>query len=71
MKFLIITHVNHTFKDGRYYGYGPYIREMNLWGKHVDEVFVLAPLSNRSITQLDEVYDNSFREFSLLVWFIP
>ena len=44
MKFLIFSHVVHVQKDGAYYGYGPYIKEMNLWSNYVDELWVIAPL---------------------------
>lgn len=43
MKFLIITHVLHKSHNGQIWGYGPYIREMNLWEKHIDSLFVVAP----------------------------
>jgi len=44
MKFLIFSHVVHVQKDGAYFGYGPYIKEMNLWSNYVDELWVIAPL---------------------------
>ena len=59
MKFLIITHVNHTLQAGKYYGYAPYIQEMNLWLKHVDEVTILAPLTKREISAIDTSYKHS------------
>ncbi|TVP46535.1 MAG: glycosyltransferase family 1 protein [Mongoliibacter sp.] len=43
--FLIVTHVRHVFKDGNYWAYGPYVKEMNLWLKHVEGVTVIAPLT--------------------------
>jgi len=42
--FLIITCVHHFEKDGSYYAYGPYVREMNLWIENKEKVTVLAPL---------------------------
>lgn len=59
MKFLIITHVLHTSKDEKYYGYAPYIREMNLWLKHVDEVTIVAPLKSRALSPIDIPYEHS------------
>lgn len=56
MRFLIITHVLHTSKNSRYYGYGPYIREMNLWFTHVDTVEVIAPLSSTAPGAIDLAY---------------
>lgn len=34
----------HVYQNGDYFGYGPYVKEMNLWAKHIDELWVLAPL---------------------------
>ena len=45
MTFAIFTLVQHREKDGKYYGYAPYIREMNIWTKYVDDVIVVAPKS--------------------------
>ena len=44
MKFLIVSHVVHTQKENEVYGYGPYVKEMNLWLKYVDEVKIVAPM---------------------------
>lgn len=48
MIFLILTHVVHKKSEYSYYAYGPYLREMNLWIRHVDEVIIVAPLSENS-----------------------
>lgn len=56
MNFLIITHVNHIYKDNQYFGYGPYIGEMNIWLKYVDEVTIVAPLKNGNILPIDLSY---------------
>ena len=45
MKLLVITHVPHIFYQNKYFAYGPYVREMNLWGKYFDEIILVAPLS--------------------------
>ncbi len=44
MKFSVFTHVEHCEREGRYYAYAPYVREMNVWLKHVEKVEVVAPL---------------------------
>lgn len=44
MVFAIITHVPHGQIDKQYFAYAPYVREMNIWTKYVDEVIVVAPL---------------------------
>ena len=44
MTFCIITHVLHKECERKYYAYGPYVREMNLWIKNVDNVIIVAPI---------------------------
>ncbi|MCV2484031.1 glycosyltransferase [Flavobacterium sp. SH_e] len=56
MNFLIITHVNHIHKDNQYFGYGPYIGEMNIWLKYVNKVTIVAPLKNGNILPIDLSY---------------
>ena len=56
MKFLLVTHVNHIHFDSQYFGYAPYIREMNIWLKYVDEVIIVAPLQNNETTKIDIPY---------------
>ncbi|OOG74594.1 glycosyltransferase [Algoriphagus sp. A40] len=46
MHLLVIGHVVHKCQDGKFFAYGPYVREMNLWFRHVDEVTVLSPLDS-------------------------
>ncbi|MBZ4036587.1 glycosyltransferase [Flavobacterium sp. 17A] len=58
MKFAIITHVVHIQKDNQYFGYSPYVREMNIWLKYVDEVIIVAPLSfKEKVSEIDSCYD--------------
>ena len=45
MKLAIFTLVEHIEDQGKYFGYAPYVREMDLWNSHFDEVIVVAPLS--------------------------
>ncbi len=56
MKFLIITHVLHKKKGGQWFGYAPYINEMNLWLKHVDEVEILGSVILGGITEIESDY---------------
>lgn len=56
MKFCIITHVEHLKIKDSYFGYAPYIREMNIWLKHVDEVIIVAPKVNIPINPIFESY---------------
>jgi glycosyltransferase involved in cell wall biosynthesis len=43
MKFAIITHALHYQKKGQVFAYAPYVSEMNIWGRHVDEFIIVAP----------------------------
>ncbi|MDT0645301.1 glycosyltransferase [Zunongwangia sp. F260] len=43
MRLAVFTHVIHYQQAGRFYAYSPYVREMNLWFKEVDEVEVISP----------------------------
>jgi glycosyltransferase involved in cell wall biosynthesis len=44
MTFLIVTHVIHKSKNGKFYGYAPYIKEMNLWIQSFSRVILIAPV---------------------------
>jgi glycosyltransferase involved in cell wall biosynthesis len=59
MHFLIITHVVHRQQSGALYGYAPYVREMNLWLRHVEKVTVFAPLMDDTPTAIDLAYQHS------------
>ncbi|WP_292944102.1 glycosyltransferase [Olleya sp. UBA1516] len=56
MRFLIITHVFHKPKVQQWFAYAPYVREMNLWLNYVDEVEIVAPKTNASISDIDIAY---------------
>jgi len=45
MKFLIVTLAPTLKKSDGYYSYAPYVYEMNLWNKHVDELAIVSPIS--------------------------
>ncbi len=61
MKFLIITHVRHKVKADQYYGYGPYVREMNVWNAHVDHVEVVGHKILDEVTPIDLPYSSDVR----------
>lgn len=63
MKFAIITHVAHKQKANHYFGYAPYVREMNIWLKYADEVIVVGPLENKEITAIDLAYSHKKIDF--------
>ena len=63
MKFLIVTHVRHRRHNGKVYAYGPYVREMNLWFKHVDKVIVVAPVEDGEPDPIDLPYEAEVLRF--------
>src|SRR6218665_1011356 len=58
MKFAIITHVIHGKDSGNYFGYEPYVREMNLWIKNTSEVLIVAPLHEVSKNPIQAFYQH-------------
>lgn len=75
MKFLILTHVEHKLHNGQYFGYGPYVKEMNLWFEFVTEVVVVAPLlPEQTLNPIDLPYIHPSLRFvevppiNLLTW---
>ncbi len=59
MKFLVVSHVDHSIHDGKIYGYGPYVKEMNLWLKYVDEFILVAPVSEKKPSPIDLPYEKN------------
>ncbi|GAA4235974.1 glycosyltransferase [Postechiella marina] len=59
MRFLIVTHVLHKLSAQQQYAYAPYVREMNLWLKHVDEVEIVAPVIDASVSNIDIAYTHN------------
>lgn len=53
MKFLIVGHALHKENTSGIGAYGPYVREMNLWLKHADEVRIVGPKLNEELTSID------------------
>lgn len=57
MFFLIVTHAGHKINHkGQIGAYAPYVREMNLWLKHVSKVVIIAPLVKDPFTPIDLLY---------------
>lgn len=63
MRFAIITHVNHFQSQNQYWAYAPYVREMNVWLKHVDQVIIVAPCEKSEKTVLDIPYQHDSINF--------
>jgi len=64
MTFLIVTHVPYKLSGGRYYAYGPYVREMNIWLRYPEKVIIVAPLIKESQPgAIDLAHDHPDIEF--------
>jgi glycosyltransferase involved in cell wall biosynthesis len=63
MKFLIITHVEHLKEADQYFGYAPYVREMNIWFKYTDEVIIVGTLLKKKPTAIDLAYQHQKIDF--------
>lgn len=63
MIFCIVTHVQHIKSEKDYFGYAPYIREMNIWLRYVDEVLIVAPIVEMEINLIHEKYIHSKLRF--------
>lgn len=74
MQFLIITHVPHTLHESQYFAYAPYVNEMNIWIKYVDNLVIVAPLEKRETTTIETAYQHknirflAIENFDLLTW---
>ena len=40
---ILITHVEHFFKDSNYYAHGPFVREINYLGANFEQIVIFAP----------------------------
>lgn len=58
MIFAIITHVPHIIEQDKYFGYSPYVREMNVWTKYADKVIIVAPMAARKKSDIDFDYNH-------------
>lgn len=58
MNFLILTHVPHIYQNQQWFGYAPYVREMNIWLKYVDEVTIVSPVHQAKPSAIDMAYQH-------------
>ncbi|EPR74683.1 Glycosyl transferase, group 1 [Winogradskyella psychrotolerans RS-3] len=57
MKLAIFTLVQHSNKGGKYYGYAPYVNEMNVWGTYADDIVVVGiNKPNNEVDAIDTAY---------------
>ena len=63
MTFCIISHVLHTEKDNIFFAYSPYVNEMNIWLKYVDNVIIVAPKSDFKLNPIHASYQQDHIHF--------
>ncbi len=63
MRLLIVSSVIHKANNNSYAGYTPYIREMNIWLKHTEEVVVMAPVVEEQPDPLEAFYSHPKLKF--------
>lgn len=56
VRFCVVTQVAHKIYEGKFYGYAPYVKEMNIWTNYVDEVLVIAPLIQAKPSSVEIAY---------------
>lgn len=66
MRFSVFTHVDHVKSGKLFFAYAPYVREMNLWFKEVDEVEIVAPIFKARVGEViqGESYSHSRLQFT-------
>lgn len=62
MRFLVVSHAAHFAREGKWYSYGPLVKEMVLWEKCVDQMEIFAPVvpSNEDAINLPYRADSTF-----------
>jgi glycosyltransferase involved in cell wall biosynthesis len=68
MTFLIISHAVHYQKNNQCFAYAPYVREMNLWLKYIDEVIIVAPLDHQNF---DENININYKHNNIKILPVP
>ena len=66
MRFSIFTYIEHCKESERYFSYGPYVREMNLWLKQVKETEIIAPLQKKTPPAFLQAYAHDKLKFTVI-----
>jgi glycosyltransferase involved in cell wall biosynthesis len=71
MKLLVVSHAALVLQDGKRAGYAPYVKEIDLWMKHVDQTVFACPTSYSGKLLAQPVKNQNFEivelpEFSLI-----
>ncbi|MGB0776454.1 MAG: glycosyltransferase [Flavobacteriaceae bacterium] len=64
--FTVFTHVAHNIDNNQTSAYAPYVREMNIWFKHVDDVMVYGCIDHNKSSRIIESYVSSNQKFKSL-----
>jgi glycosyltransferase involved in cell wall biosynthesis len=65
MKFVIITNVPHFIEEKKYFSYAPYVSEINIWSKHIEQTIIVAPVSKKSKSNIDISYKKDIIFFEI------
>ncbi len=68
MRFAVFTHVLHHKKNGQFFAYAPYVREMNIWLQNFESVEFVAPLENKH-TENEMAYEHDKLKFTRITAF--
>ncbi|GGE32484.1 glycosyltransferase family 4 protein [Psychroflexus planctonicus] len=63
MKFLIVTHAETYKKEDQYFAYAPYVREMNLWAKYVNQISIVSPVGDSFEKNISLAYQHNQIKF--------
>jgi len=67
MSFVVISHTAHICKDGKYYGWGPTIAELNFLSTKFDDVVHIAPVVENDNVEVPA----SFSEVNATIRMVP
>jgi glycosyltransferase involved in cell wall biosynthesis len=65
MKFLVVTDAHLIQQDGKKVAYAPYVKEMDLWMRHVDEVTFICPDSIKATLLAQAFLRQNFNQIGL------
>ena len=61
--FLIISHTVHFYMNSEWFAYAPYVREMNLWAKYVDQISIVSPVGDSFDKNINLAYQHDQIKF--------
>jgi len=64
MNIVIITHAPHSQNQNQFSAYAPYVREINMWTKFVDNVHIVAPVTIETEDPINSKYEHQNIHFT-------